>query len=106
MKILLDECLPRKLKKELPPHECRTVPEAGLAGKKNGVLLSLAEERGFDVFLTIDKGLQYQQNLIGRKIAIIVLQAKSNRLADLKLKMPACLAILPSIQPGQVLRVG
>lgn len=61
MRILLDECIPRKLRNEFPDHECRTVPEAGLAGKKNGALLSLAERAGFEVFLTMDKGLQYEQ---------------------------------------------
>jgi len=65
MKILLDECIPRKLKNSFPGHECQTVPEAGLAGQKNGLLLSLAEGAGFDLFITIDKGLQYQQNLAG-----------------------------------------
>jgi predicted nuclease of predicted toxin-antitoxin system len=57
MKVLLDECLPRRLKYALPEWECQTVPEAGLADKKNGVLLSLAEDGGFEVFLTMDKGL-------------------------------------------------
>jgi hypothetical protein len=56
MKILLDECLPRKLRGRLPGHECQTVPEAGLAGQKNGRLISLAESAGFDLFLTMDKG--------------------------------------------------
>jgi hypothetical protein len=58
MKILLDECLPRKLRYALADYECETVPEAGLAGQKNGRLLSLAESAGFDLFLTMDKGLQ------------------------------------------------
>jgi hypothetical protein len=54
VRVLLDECMPRKLKNSLPGHECATAPEAGLAGKKNGELLSLAEKMGFDVFLTLD----------------------------------------------------
>jgi hypothetical protein len=49
MRVLLDECIPRKLKNEIPDHECQTVPEAGLAGLKNGLLLSLAEAAGFDL---------------------------------------------------------
>ena len=60
MKVLLDECIPRKLKYPLADHDCKTVPEAGLAGQKNGLLLSLAEAAGFELFLTMDKGLQYQ----------------------------------------------
>ena len=56
MKILLDECIPRKFKNSLADHECLTVPEAGLAGKKNGELLSIAEHQGYTIFLTMDKG--------------------------------------------------
>jgi predicted nuclease of predicted toxin-antitoxin system len=106
MRILLDECIPRKLKNELLDHECQTVPEVGLAGKKNGELLSLAEAAGFAVFLTMDKGLQYEQNLTGRSIAILVVGARSNRLADLLPHVPSCRSIITSIQPGEVIRVG
>jgi hypothetical protein len=83
MKVLLDECIPRKLKRSVAGHECLTVPEAGLAGKKNGELLSLAESLGFGIFVTMDKGAEYEQNLGGRTIAINILRAKSNRLADI-----------------------
>jgi len=62
MKVLLDECLPKKLKYELEADEATTVPEAGWASKTNGELLSLAET-DFDVFLTRDQNLEYQQNL-------------------------------------------
>jgi hypothetical protein len=106
MKVLLDECIPRKLKSAPANHDCKTVPEAGLAGRKNGVLLSLAEGAGFDVFLTMDKGLQYQQNLAGRSIAIVILRSRSNRLQDLLPHMEACLAVMSSIQCGEVIRVG
>jgi hypothetical protein len=106
MKVLLDECIPRKLKSALASHECKTVPEAGLAGRKNGVLLSLAEGAGFDVFLTMDKGLQYQQNLADRSIAIVILRSRSNRLQDLLPHMEACLLAMSSIQRGEVIRVG
>jgi len=106
MKILLDECIPRKLKNSLADHECQTVPEAGLAGKKNGDLLSLAEQAGFDLFFTMDKGVPYQQNLIGRNIAVLLVRARSNRLADLLAQLAECRSILSSIQPGQLMRVG
>ena|ERR1035438_4469293 len=92
MKVLLDECIPRKFKNSLAGHDCSTVPEVGLAGKKNGELLSLAEQNGFDVFLTLDKGLQYQQNLAHRNIAIIIIRAASNRISDLLPHAGACLA--------------
>ena len=72
MKVLLDECVPRKLKNSPMDHDWQTVPDAGFAGKKNGDLLSLAEHSGFEVLLTMDKGVQYEQNLSGRRIAIII----------------------------------
>jgi hypothetical protein len=102
----LDECLPRKLKHALSGHECQTVPEAGLAGQKNGVLLSLAEAAGFDVFFTMDKGLQYQQNLSGRHNAILIVRAKSNCLADLLPPVEECRSIMKSIKHGEVVSIG
>jgi hypothetical protein len=105
MTVLLDECIPRKLKRVFHQHECATVPELGFAGRKNGVLLSLAEDAGFDVLFTIDRGIQFQQNISGRNIAILVVRARSNRLADLLPLMPQCLLAISSIQPGQVIRI-
>jgi hypothetical protein len=90
----------------LPGHDCRTVPEEGFAGKKNGELLSLAEKSGFEVFLTLDRGLEYEQNLQGRKIAVILIRCKSSRLADLLPQSPEILRVLRSIQPGDLLKVG
>jgi predicted nuclease of predicted toxin-antitoxin system len=106
MKILLDECVPKSLKPHLSVdgHECSTVPEAGFSGKTNGELLRLAEG-AFDVFLTLDKGLQYQQNLAGRKIAILFVRAKSSRVADILPHIPACLVALRSIKPGQIIQI-
>jgi len=106
MKLLLDECLPRKLKDGLLGHDCHTVPEEGWAGKKNGELLSLAETRGFQIFLTLDRGLVYQQNLRGRAIAIVLLRAQSSRLADLLPKITEISKVLSSAQPGQFIKVG
>ena len=106
MKILIDECVPRKFKRNLPGHNCLTVPEAGLAGTKNGHLLLLAEEHGFEVFLTIDRGFEYEQNLSSRSIAILIVQAKSNRMSDLVPHAPACLVALRSIRFGELIRVG
>jgi predicted nuclease of predicted toxin-antitoxin system len=107
MKLLLDECVPRRFKSSVSTdqHQCVTVPEAGFAGKTNGELLLLAEA-DFDVFVTLDKGLAYQQNLMGRRIAIVVIRAKSNRLIDLLPHAQACLDAIATIQPGQVIQVG
>jgi Domain of unknown function (DUF5615) len=106
MKILIDECVPRKFKHHLPDHNCLTVPEAGLAGTSNGHLLSLAEERGFEVFLTIDKGFEYEQDLSNRSIAVLIVRAKSNRMRDLLPNVPACLLALRSIKFGELVRIG
>ena len=105
MIILLDECLPRRLKDRFASHDCQTVPEALLGGKKNGELLAIAERQGFEIFLTMDKGLEYEQNLTGRRIAVIILRAKSNRLVDLVPLVDACLTQMRSIKPGQIARI-
>jgi predicted nuclease of predicted toxin-antitoxin system len=107
MKILVDECLPAPIVKSLAPfgHECKTVREVGLASRKNGELLSLADGK-WDVLLTNDRNMKYQQNLIGKTISIMILCANSNRLGDLLPLMPACLEALGTIQRGQVVEVG
>jgi len=89
----------------LPGRDCQTARYAGLAGLKNGELLAAAEEAKFDVFLTVDQGIEYQQNLTARKIAIIIFRTKSNRLKELLPLAPACLARIESIQPGQIVRI-
>jgi predicted nuclease of predicted toxin-antitoxin system len=100
MKILLDECIDRNLAREFTDHDIKTVPQMEWAGVKNGKLLALAEKE-FDVFITVDRNLAFQQNLPQFDIAIIVLQASSNRLADLKPLVPGVLAILPTVGRGK-----
>jgi len=100
MKILLDECIDRRLARELVDYEVKTVPQMGWAGIKDGQLLVLAEAE-FDVFITVDRNLSFQQNLPQFDIAVIVLQASSNRLADLKPLAPKVLAILTTIVKGK-----
>jgi predicted nuclease of predicted toxin-antitoxin system len=84
MKVLIDECLPAALKENLAAlgHECQTVRQAGFGSKKNGELLTLAE-RQWDVLLTSDRNIKYQQNMMGRSVSILILCAKSNRVKDL-----------------------
>jgi predicted nuclease of predicted toxin-antitoxin system len=105
MRVLIDECIDERFRKYFPAHDCQTVRYAGLAGRKNGELLAAAETARFDVFLTTDQGIEYQQNLTGRNIAIIIFRTKSNRLRDLLPHVPACLAHIESIRPGQVARI-
>ncbi len=104
MKLLLDESLPRRLKFELETHEARTVPEMGWQGTKNGELLRLAAG-SFDVFVTADQNLEYQQNLITVDLGIVVLAAMTTRFDDLLPLIPRVLQILESIERGQVVRV-
>ena len=104
MRVLLDESLPRELKEELSAHQVQTVPEMGWAGKKNGELLRLANER-FEVFVTPDKNLPEQQNLSGLKLAIIVVRARSNKLVHLVPLIPNLLRFLEVVRPGQVMRL-
>ncbi len=105
MRVLLDECLPRGLKKHLSAHDVRTVPEAGWAGKKNGELLRLASG-SFDIFVTVDKNIAYQQNLLSLPFGVITLSASSNRLADLAPLIPALLEALDAARPGQIVKIG
>jgi hypothetical protein len=105
MRLLLDECVPRKFKESLLGYDCRTVPEEGLAGKRNGELLALAETAGFQVFLTLDRGMEYQQNLHPRTIAVVIIRSKSSQLAELLPQVPDLLRLLESIEPGQLARI-
>ncbi|HEY0079717.1 MAG TPA: DUF5615 family PIN-like protein [Pyrinomonadaceae bacterium] len=100
MKLLLDECIDRRLAKDLEGYEVKTVPQMGWAGIKNGELLSLAEKE-FDVFITVDRNLSFQQNLPIFNIAVLVLHVASNRLADLKPLTPKILSRIASLTKGQ-----
>ena len=96
MRILLDECLPAGLRRELVAHEATTAPKMGWAGIKNGALLTRAVAAHFDVFLTMDKNLPNQQKLAAYAIAVIVLRCPTNDINDLKKLVPMLLAKLPA----------
>jgi hypothetical protein len=104
MRVLLDECLPKKLKLELPDHFVQTVPEAGWAGKQNGDLLRLAQKH-FDVLLTIDQNIEHQQYLKQFDLAFIILVAATNDIDDLRPLMRAVNDALTVAQPGDILYV-
>jgi hypothetical protein len=93
VRVLLDECLPKRLKRELVGHDVKTAPEMGWASKRNGELLALAVN-SFDVFLTADRNLSYQQDVSAFDIAIVVLAARGNRLDDLRPLVPRLLEVL------------
>ena len=107
MRLLLDECLPCRTKFLFVEsgHECETVRDAGFSGKENGELIALAEKK-FNVLITIDKNIRYQQNIAGRNIAILIIRAASNGLDDIRPHVPQALAALRSIRPGQIVEVG
>ena len=100
MRVLLDGCVPRRLAAELPGHEVRTAPEMGWADLDDGPLLDAMAGR-FDVLVTVDKSLPKQQNLEQRPLAVVVLRAKTNRLADLRPLAPALRTAIPKMRPGQ-----
>jgi hypothetical protein len=106
MRILLDECAPRPLKRELAEYEIRTVVEMGWAGKKNGELLQFMNQEGFTILLTTDQNLRYQQNLQQVGVAVVVLVARSNRLPDLIPLIPDVRNVLNTIAPGEIIEVG
>jgi hypothetical protein len=104
MRVLLDECVPRALRRELPGHEVKTVAEAGWAGVKNGQLLKLAATQ-FDILLTVDRNLEYQQNFAGLTLAVIVIHASTNDVAMLRPLMPEVLATMAEAKPGTVTHI-
>jgi predicted nuclease of predicted toxin-antitoxin system len=104
MRVLIDECLPKKLKHELADHFAQTVPEAGWAAKQNGELLGLAEQE-FDVLLTNDQNIEHQQNLRQFDLAFIVLVAPTNDINDLRPLMPSVIVALETIAPGEIVYI-
>ena len=105
MRILIDECLDWRLCRALSAHHCASVQQMHWGGLTNGALLQKAQTE-FDVFLTGDTNLSFQQNLTTFNLAVIVLEAQSTRLIDTLKLMRDVNAILTRIQPGQVIRVG
>ena len=101
MRVLLDECLPKKLKYEFTEHEVKTVPEMGWAGKKNGELIRAAQGE-FDVFITADQNIQYQQNLKVSEDRWHLLVAIDNRFETLKPLMPQVADASSTIKKGSV----
>ena len=99
MKVLLDECVPRKLRRELADHEVFTVTQHGWSGIENGELLALAQDE-FDVFVTVDQNLTYQQNLKAFNIAVILLVARNNRLRTLLPLMPEVRRLWTEFKPA------
>ena len=105
MKVLLDECVDRRLSRDIVGHDVKTAQQMGWSAIENGALLALAA-CDFDAFITVDRGLLFQQNLASLPLAVIVLQAKTNRLVDLQPLIPDLLAALEQAPPGQAMLIG
>ena len=105
MRLLLDECVPKRLRRELSGYDVQTVREAGWAGLKNGALLRAADG-SFDALITVDQGIVYQQNLSGLRISLVVIAAASNDIDDLRPQVPSVRAALATLEVGFVVRVG
>ena len=105
MRVLLDEQLPRQLARELTGHDVRTVQQQGWSGLRNGELLRRAAESGFEVFVTADQSIAFQQNLTGSPLRVIVLAAPSNALEDLVPLVPELLRRIPTARAGDVERI-
>jgi predicted nuclease of predicted toxin-antitoxin system len=105
MKVFLDECIDWRLSRDLVGHEVKTARQMGWTAIKNGELLALAA-KNFDVFITVDRNLAFQQNVIDLVIAVIVLQARTNRIADLRALVPRLLRSIQFVRPGRVERIG
>jgi len=105
LRILLDECVDRRLAREFPRHTVLNVYQQGWSGATNGELLALAA-REFDVFLTVDRNLSFQQSITDFDIAVVVIKSRTNRLQDLIQLVPSTLQAISDVNPGEVVWVG
>jgi hypothetical protein len=105
VRVLVDECVDWRLSRDLVGHDVKTARQMGWSTIRNGELLASAAKE-FDVFVTVDRNLSFQQNLPAFTIAVIVLRAKTNRLSDLRLLVPDLLAAIPTAKPSAVTYVG
>lgn len=104
MRLLLDECVPRMFKRNLVGHDVATVVEAGYSGMKNGALLRAAAG-DYDVFITVDQNLQFQQNTSSLELAVLVIVAGGIKYEDIQSLAPQVLATLPTLKVGEIRRL-
>jgi hypothetical protein len=105
MRVLLDECVDRRLAQDLLGHDVETVSGLGWAGLKNGELLARAE-KVFQAFITVDRNLSFQQPISKCKLGVVLLKARTNRLVDLRPMLPQLLATLEKIKEGEIVEIG
>jgi len=104
VKLLLDECVTRHLKRDLSGHEVHTVEDAGFKGLENGDLLKAAAG-AYEVLITVDRNIPFQQNLAGLNIAVLILAAKRNSYVRLQPLIPRALSALETMKVGDVIRI-
>jgi predicted nuclease of predicted toxin-antitoxin system len=105
MKILLDECITKRLKTKLSEYKVNTVFEMGWSGLKNGNLMTKAIENNFDIFLTIDKNIEYQQNLNNYPIAVVVLNTSNSKIEFLEQLMPKFKQDINTFEKGKIYKI-
>ena len=105
MKIILDECLPKRLTSIIPFDQVFSVPQIGLAGFSDTELLNALDEKKIDVFITIDNNIEYQQKFLNRLFGTIIIRAVSNRFQDLLPLKTQLLDTIPKLQNGMIIRV-
>lgn len=105
MRILIDECVDERMRLLFPGYDCQTARFASLSGLKNDRLLEAADAADFDILITTDQSIPDQQNLTGRRISLLILCGRTNRLRDLEPLVPAAMAALSLIGPGLVVRI-
>ena len=104
--MLLDECVPRPLRRHLVGHDVRHVVDMGWSSKRNGELLRLMLAKQFEVLLTVDQNLPFQQNVRASGIGVILVVARTNRLKELRPLVPQMLEALGKVSAGGLLKVG
>ena len=104
MRVLLDESVPRQLAAHLPNHDVRTVPRLGWSGVKNGELLSRTSG-SYDVLVTGDQSIEFQQNLEAMTFGLVVVAAPNNRVETFIALAPRIAQAIENVQPGQIIRV-
>lgn len=105
MRLLLDECVPRPLKDDLVGHDVQHVVDLGWSSKRNGELLKLMVAERFDALLTVDQNIEFQQNLKGLGIGLVVVHSRTNRMKELRPLVPQILDALSKVAPGEIIRV-
>lgn len=106
MLLLLDECVPRPLKRDLIGHDARHVSDMGWSSKRNGELLQLMLAAKFAALLTVDQNIEFQQNVRASGVSVVVLVAKTNRIKELRPLVPQILAALDRLVLGELIRIG